>query len=137
MNTLIEQPPRYARYQGQLYLVESEQGDRITLRHPDYVGGDWIALYLTVGQPLIIPSTVRLHRKDCDFLKTEPVEPLPSIPLTSGLQIGSRVRWGTSLAEWAIVALSGDTATIRQTSGWAMGIPFDAPVSELRSVVFK
>lgn len=138
MNSLLlEQPPRYARYQGQLYLVESESGDRITLRHHEASGGDWVAVYLTMGAPMVHKSLVTLNRRDCDFLKTEAIQPPPPIPLTDGLQVGSRVKWGTSLAEWAIVALSGDTATIRQTSGWAMGVSFEAPVTELSQVSKK
>ena len=132
LNTPLEQPPRYARYQAQLYLIESEAGDRITLRHPEASGGDWVAVYLTMGAPMVHKAKVTLNRKDCDFLKTEPIQPLPPIPLTSGLQVGSRVKWGTSLGEWAITALDGDSATIRQCSGWAMAIPFDAPITELR-----
>ena len=48
--------------------------------------------------------------------------------------VGSRVKWGTSLAEWTVIALDGSEAKIRQTSGWAMAIVFDAPVAELRSL---
>ena len=126
--------PRYARYQGQLYLVHSEQGDRINLLHPDYTGGDWVPVYLTMGAPIVHRAKVTLNRKDCDFLKTEPVEPLPPIPLTSGLQVGSRVKWGTSLGEWAIASINGDMATIRQCSGWAMGVKFEAAISELKKI---
>lgn len=134
MNSLLEQSPRYARYQGQLYLVESEAGDLITLRHPDYIGGDWVAVYLTAGAPIIHSARVTLHRRDCDFLKTEAVQPLPPIPITSGLQVGSRVRWGTSLAEWAVLSITDEQAQIRQVAGWAEALVWDAPISELVSL---
>jgi hypothetical protein len=52
----------------------------------------------------------------------------------AGLQVGSRVSWGTSLGQWAIVAIDGDTATIRQTSGYAAAMPFEATLNELKAL---
>ncbi|MEO1522689.1 MAG: plasmid replication protein, CyRepA1 family, partial [Cyanobacteria bacterium J06633_2] len=51
----------------------------------------------------------------------------------AGWQVGDRVRKGTSLGEWRIDSILGNTAVIYQMQGWASKTPFTVPLEELRT----
>ncbi len=120
----------YARHDGQIYMIIGGDSSHVTLMHPNAVGAGVVNVALN-GPPALIPGMLTIERSKADFFKDEPVVPMPPIPFTAGLQVGSRCRWGTSLAEWVVLSIAGDTAKIRQCSGWNQAMIFDAPVSEL------
>jgi hypothetical protein len=121
----------WANHQGQVYQVLDSNATHALILHPSSTGIGMVNVALN-GPPVMVPGMVWAAKEQCHFYPEPRLEPLPPIPFSGGLQVGSRVRWGTSLGEWSVVALVGRNATIRQVSGWAQAIPFDAPVDELR-----
>lgn len=120
-----------ARYQGQIYMVHSEQGDRVTLRHPRAITPFEQVNVGTNFMPILLPGFVSLPKRDVDLLKSESVHPLPPVPSAGDLAVGARFRWGTSLAEWVILSIDGDVAKARQVSGWNQAMVFDVPLVEV------
>lgn len=123
---------RWCLYDARWYQCWQETADHALLTYPNYFQEGWVNVSPAAGIPLLMPTMLWAPLSQVQFFSEPKPKALPPIPFTSGLQIGSRVRWGTSLGEWAIVALDGDSAQIRQVSGWAQAVPFDAPVGELR-----
>jgi len=124
--------PRWAYYQSHIYQVVSSNISHAVLLHPQAAPGQtWVNVALN-GRPTLIPAMVRLPLAQVDFCKGEPaIAPLPAEPILPGLQVGSRCEWGTSLAGWVVLAITGDTAKIRQVRGYAQAMVLDAPVAEL------
>jgi hypothetical protein len=120
----------WANHQGQVYQVLDSNATHVLILHPSATGEGYINVALN-GPPVMVPGMTWAPKQACHFYPEEPIDALPPIPFTEGLQVGTRCRWGTSLGEWAVVALNGDIAKIRQVSGWAAALTFDAPVSEL------
>jgi hypothetical protein len=120
---------------GQTYQVTASTSTHYLLRHYLHTGGAAEFVNVSLDKaPLLVPALKWAPKAEC-FLERHNTPALPPAPTTGdGLQIGSRVQWGTSLAVWAICSISGDTAQIRQTSGWAMAVPFEAPLSELSKI---
>ncbi len=120
----------YARHDGQIYMVIGSDSTHVTLMHPNAVGAGVVNIALN-GPPALIPGVLTIERAKADFFKDEPVVPMPPIPFSSGLQVGARCKWGTSLAEWVVLAVAGDAVKMRQVSGWNQAMIFDAPIAEL------
>ena len=132
----MTQPIQWALHtSGQTYQVTASTSTHYLLRHYLHTGGaaEFVNVALK-GLPIMVPALKWAPKSEC-FLEPNHTPALPPAPPTGdGLQIGSRVEWGTSLAVWAICSISGDTAQIRQCSGWAMAVPFEAPLSELSKI---
>lgn len=123
---------QWCLYDSRWYQCWQRSADHALITYPGYYSEGWVNVSPAAGFPLLIPAMAWVPLTQIQIFPSESAPALPPIPFTSGLQVGSRVRWGTSLAEWAVVTLDGDTALIRQVSGWASAVPFDAPVAELR-----
>lgn len=80
---------------------------------------------------MLIPTLLWVQDSEVQFLPGVEIQALPAIPFEGGLKVGSRCKWGTSLAEWAVLSIAGAMAKVRQCSGWAEAIIWDAPISEL------
>lgn len=50
------------------------------------------------------------------------------------IQGGGLVKWGTRLGDWIIESIAGDVAKVRQATGYASRLLWDAPLAELREV---
>ena len=124
--------PRWAYHQSHIYQVVSSNNSHAILLHPSAAPGqDWVNIAPN-GRPALIPALVRVALAQLDLCRGEPaIAPLPAEPSLPGLQVGSRCEWGTSLAEWVVLSITGDTAKIRQVKGYAQAMVFDAPVAEL------
>lgn len=121
----------YCRYRAHIYQVDQRQADRALIRFPGYLHAQWANVSPAQGEPMLIPTLLWVKASEVQFLPGVEVKPLPPIPFASGLQVGSRCRWGTSLGEWAVLTIEGPTAQIRQVSGWAEAVAVDAPIAEL------
>ena len=125
---------QWCRYQSHIYQCWQRTNEQALLTYPGHSAPGWVNVSPALGEPLLLPAMAWVPVQLVQFFPSESIPALPSIPITPGIQIGSRVSWGTSLAEWAVIALNGSEAKIRQVSGWAAAIVFDAPVAELRSL---
>jgi len=132
----MDKPIQWALHSsGQTYQVTASTSTHYLLRHYLHTGGaaEFVNVALN-GLPIMVPALKWAPKAEC-FLERHQTPALPPAPLAGdGLQVGSRCQWGTSLGLWAITAINGDTATIHQTSGWAMATPFTAPLSELKRI---
>jgi hypothetical protein len=131
----MDKPIRWAMYQGQYYIVTASTATHVLIRHHLHSGdfSEFVDIAPN-GLPIMVSALKWAPKADVILIRQN-VSPLPPAPLAGdGLQVGSRCQWGTSLAAWAICSINGDTATIRQCSGWAMAIPFEAPLSELKQI---
>ena len=120
----------WARYRGQYYVILDANREQALIQHPNATG----PYDVNVGSatmPIMVLGMGWVNRSLLDIMRESPIAPLPPIPMQGGLQVGARCRWGSSLAEWSIIAIADEVAKIRQVSGWAEAIEFDAPVSEL------
>ncbi|PZO47083.1 MAG: hypothetical protein DCF15_19515 [Phormidesmis priestleyi] len=125
----------YCRYRAHIYQVEQRQADKALIRLPGYLHAEWANVSPAQGEPILIPTLLWVKASEVQFLPGVNVQALPPIPVSEAIEVGSRCKWGTSLAEWAVLAIEGATAQIRQVSGWAEAIVFDAPITELRPLV--
>lgn len=121
----------WAYYRTHIYQCIAERNGYTLLKHPNAVGWGMVNVAPGAGRPLLIPGMLWQKTQYVDFQSEPNAKPLPTIPLTAGLQIGSRCEWGTSLAEWAVLAIDDNIATIRQVRGWAAAVEFDVSVNEL------
>jgi hypothetical protein len=121
----------WANHQGQVYQVLDTNAIHVLILHPRATGVGSVNVALN-GRPVLVPGLCWAAKEQCHFYPVEHVEALPPIPYSGGLQVGTRCRWGTSLGEWAVLAISGNMAKVRQVTGWAEAIIHDAPVAELR-----
>lgn len=122
----------YCRYRAHIYQVDQRQSGRTLIRFPGYLHAEWANVSPAQGEPMLIPTLLWVKDSEVQFLPGVKVQPLPPIAASDVIEVGSRCRWGTSLAEWAVLAIEGATAQIRQCSGWAEAIVFDTPIAELR-----
>lgn len=124
---------KWCYYGATIYQCWEKQGNRALITFPGYFSEGWVNVALN-GTPATIPTMLGAPLSQLHFLAEPACEPLPPIPLTGGLQVGSRCKWNTSLAEWAVLSLTDGVAKIRQTSGSYKAVPFDAPLTELRLI---
>lgn len=122
----------YCRYQAHIYQVGQRQAGRVLIRFPGYLHDEWANVSPAQGEPMLIPTLLWVKDSEVQFLPGVKVQPLPPILASDVIEVGSRCKWGTSLATWAVLTIDGTVAQIRQVSGWAEAIVFDAPVAELR-----
>ena len=120
----------WARHEAQIYMVVGSNATHVTLMHPKATGPGVVNVALN-GPPLLVPGILTIERRKADFFRDEPIAPMLPIPIESGLQPGARCRWGTSLAEWTVLSIKSDIASVRQCSGWNQAMVFNAPVQEL------
>jgi len=132
----MTQPMQWALHtSGQTYQVTASTSTHYLLRHYLHTGGaaEFVNVALN-GLPIMVPAVKWAPKAEC-FIERRNTPTQPQAPTDSNrLEIGSRCLWGTSLAVWAICSVNGDTAQIRQVSGWAMATPFTAPLSELSKI---
>ncbi len=122
----------YCRYQAHIYQVEQRQTGRALIRLPGWLHAEWANVSPAQGEPMLIPTLLWVKDSEVQFLPGVKVQPLPPIPASGVIEVGSRCTWGTSLATWAVLTIDGTVAKIRQDSGWAEAIVFDAPIAGLR-----
>jgi Domain of unknown function (DUF3854) len=74
-------------------------------------------------------SVTSICNKENPSIQIEVTSPEPP-----PIQGGALVKWGTRLGDWVIEAVHGQVAQVRQATGYASRIVWDAPLSELRAV---
>lgn len=122
---------QWCRYRAYIYQCWERTATEALLTFPGNNAPGWVNVAPDAGPPLLMPAKLWVPLKRIQFFSERLNPSLPPIPFTAEFQAGSRCNWGTSLAEWAVLAVSGETAKIRQVSGWARAVVFNVPVSEL------
>ena len=117
-------------YQARIYQVLQLTPNQALILYPGATGPGAFNVAPN-GPALLINGMLWVDRSLLQLMPSPTPERLPAIPTTPGLQVGSRCQWGTSLAEWAVLSIDGNIAKVRQVSGYAKAIVWDAPVGEL------